>query len=375
MVYAVNDSKGRYQLWKDLVQLSKGTNFPWIVGGDFNSVLSTQERLQYRDNANEMIPFQNSVVDCDLEDIKFNGNFFTWNNKQEGKDRVYAKLDRFLANHKWMDKYTTAEVTFFLEGEFDHSPGLLSIYPNMQNSKKPSRYFNFWKNLEGFIDTVNKNWKVRTISNPMFCLVSHLKKLKSCLKVLNRQGKRNVEIQEHESYQHMIKIQQSLQQNPGNAETRVHKRIFQEGPMVTQRQADWLLQDYTKEEVKDALHSIPDDKALGPNGRLLKEINATIVTLIPKSVCPESMSDYRPIACCNVIYKIASKMICKRLEEVLTGIISENRCGFVKGKKIAHNIMICQDMVWGDMIEEVQSQLVCSRLTFKKLMICLLGIS
>ncbi|XP_062096256.1 uncharacterized protein LOC133811165 [Humulus lupulus] len=145
--------------------------------------------------------------------------------------------------------------------------------------------------------------------------------------------------------------------------------------MVTQRQADWLLQDYTKEEVKDALHSIPDDKALGPNGRLLKEINATIVTLIPKSVCPESMSDYRPIACCNVIYKIASKMICKRLEEVLTGIISENRCGFVKGKKIAHNIMICQDMVWGDMIEEVQSQLVCSRLTFKKLMICLLGIS
>ncbi|XP_062096257.1 uncharacterized protein LOC133811163 [Humulus lupulus] len=218
MVYAVNDSKGRYQLWKDLVQLSKGTNFPWIVGGDFNSVLSTQERLQYRDNANEMIPFQNSVVDCDLEDIKFNGNFFTWNNKQEGKDRVYEKLDRFLANHKWMDKYTTAEVTFFPEGEFDHSPGLLSIYPNMQNSKKPSRYFNFWKNLEGFIDTVNKNWKVRTISNPMFCLVSHLKKLKSCLKVLNRQGKRNVEIQEHESYQHMIKIQQSLQQNPGNAE-------------------------------------------------------------------------------------------------------------------------------------------------------------
>ncbi|XP_062075005.1 uncharacterized protein LOC133779015 [Humulus lupulus] len=40
-------------------------------------------------------------------------------------------------------------------------------------------------------------------------------------------------------------------------------------------------------------------------------------------------------------------MICKRLREVLPDIISENQSGFIKGRHIAHNIMICQDMVRG----------------------------
>ncbi|XP_062103092.1 uncharacterized protein LOC133814106 [Humulus lupulus] len=385
VVYVVNDSKGREQLWKDLVQLSKGLNLPWIVGGDFNSVLNIKEWLEYRGNANEMIPFQNCITDCGLEDIKFNGNFFTWNNKQEGKDRVYAKLDRFLANHKWLDKYTTDEVTFFPEGEFDHSPDLLSIYSNMQNGKKPFRYFNFWKNLDGFIDTVNKNWNEDSwYSYVLSCFP--LEAAQNWFKSVEqrRQGKygdlgsnqngRWIDDEEG-AIKAFLEFYHNLLGSCGTTRTRVHKRIVQEGPMVTQRQSNWLLQDYTKEEVKDALQSIPDDKAQGPDGfssaffkdtweitgseltvavlsflnsrRLLKEINATTMTLIPKSICPESVNDYRPIACCNVIYKITSKMICKRLREVLTGIISKNQSGFFKGRQIAHNIMIFQDMVQG----------------------------
>ena len=36
---------------------------------------------------------------------------------------------------------------------------------------------------------------------------------------------------------------------------------------------------------------------------LLKEVNSTTITLIPKVPNPSYISDYRPIACCNVIYK------------------------------------------------------------------------
>lgn len=75
-------------------------------------------------------------------------------------------------------------------------------------------------------------------------------------------------------------------------------------------------------------------------GRLLNEVNSTTITLIPKLLCPNNVGDYRPIACCNVIYKCITKVICNRLTDVLPDIIMENQGAFVCSRYIMHNIII-----------------------------------
>ena len=81
------------------------------------------------------------------------------------------------------------------------------------------------------------------------------------------------------------------------------------------------------------------------SGKLLRQVNATAVTLIPKVPCQNYVGDYRPIACCNVVYKAASKLICRRLKRILSSIVTKNQGVFVHGRFIAHNMMIVQDLV------------------------------
>lgn len=66
-----------------------------MVRGGFNNVLAPAKRVGSMVSVNETIEFKNCV-----SDLKYKGCFFTWNNKQEGANRIFCKLDRVLCNEE-----------------------------------------------------------------------------------------------------------------------------------------------------------------------------------------------------------------------------------------------------------------------------------
>ena len=75
-------------------------------------------------------------------------------------------------------------------------------------------------------------------------------------------------------------------------------------------------------------------------GSLPTPLNHTFITLIPKTKNPKRVIKFRPISLCNVLYKIFSKVLANRLEQVLPHLIFKHQNAFIKGRLITDNIMV-----------------------------------
>nr|GEX31622.1 hypothetical protein [Tanacetum cinerariifolium] len=129
----------------------------------------------------------------------------------------------------------------------------------------------------------------------------------------------------------------------------------------------------SSQEVKSAMYSMGNDKLSGSdgftaaffkdtwniigsdvtkatcefftNGRLLMELNHTILALIPKVNAPARVNNYRPILYCNVLFKCISKIIANRFKDSLKRLISPNQSAFVLGRSISDNILLTQEIM------------------------------
>ena len=76
------------------------------------------------------------------------------------------------------------------------------------------------------------------------------------------------------------------------------------------------------------------------------EINATIISLIPKVPHLESLSQFKPISYYNVLYKVITKILAKRLKPMLSSLVDESQVALVLGKSIGDNVLLVQELVY-----------------------------
>ena len=75
------------------------------------------------------------------------------------------------------------------------------------------------------------------------------------------------------------------------------------------------------------------------SGKVLPSLNHTFFTLFPKVKNPKKVLDFRPIALCNILYKIISKVLTNRLKKVFHVIISESQSAFQSDKGVLYPLI------------------------------------
>nr|GEU94941.1 RNA-directed DNA polymerase, eukaryota, reverse transcriptase zinc-binding domain protein [Tanacetum cinerariifolium] len=97
---------------------------------------------------------------------------------------------------------------------------------------------------------------------------------------------------------------------------------------LNNKEVEYMIREINDEELKNAMFQIDDKKA---PGKILKEINLTLIALVPKVQTPLKVYNFRPIACCNVIYKCIRKILTDRIKGCLDKLESIKEFGKVDG--------------------------------------------
>ena len=54
-----------------------------------------------------------------------------------------SKIDRVMGNELWAEAYPNMEVTYHLEGDFDHTL-MRACFFNLIKAKRPFKFYNHW---------------------------------------------------------------------------------------------------------------------------------------------------------------------------------------------------------------------------------------
>jgi hypothetical protein len=158
--YGYPERGRRREAWDLLRELRDMSELPWCIIGDFNDLLSQEDKCGTHSHPNWLCAgFRNAICDCDLSDIYLEGYPYTWVKRRGSSDIVEERLDRAMANSLWLLRYFNVKLTNLLASHSDHSPILLQNSPITRSEGVYSfRFKNSWLKEEDIGEVVDEGW-------------------------------------------------------------------------------------------------------------------------------------------------------------------------------------------------------------------------
>ena len=119
--YENSETHRRHESWDELVALNRKFQLPWLCYGDFNEILSREEKMGGAPRPQrQMDGFREVVNTCGFKNLGYCSPDFTWCNMQEGNNRIYLRLDRALAINDWISYFSGTRVLHLVDSTSDH---------------------------------------------------------------------------------------------------------------------------------------------------------------------------------------------------------------------------------------------------------------
>lgn len=149
----------------------------WLVIGDFNLILTAEDKSNDNLNRRLMGEFKTTLNYLELKELNLRGRKHTWSN-----DVTQTRIDRAFCTVEWDLMLPTSALQAFSSMVSNHSPLLLIGATAVQNYRG-FHFESFWLKISGYHEVVKNAWEQPvSIHNPFLRLHIKLSRTSKALK-------------------------------------------------------------------------------------------------------------------------------------------------------------------------------------------------